>query len=199
MIITKQQLQKLINEEFSRAIQRRKKVTESYDDYPPEMDYDLMPGEGSNEPCPRCGGTNTHQEEPIPSMLGYGEEQQLTCDDCAETFAEDPLDGGYGVPRKTEGRQHAKRRLVETPLGNNKIHEAIAVLADAIMEWVTDDVENNYGEITNEKFVAGVRDGLVEDLTDHVMNDLAKDAHRELESLSDERFNGYPPEPEDDV
>lgn len=95
MIITKQQLQKLINEEFARALERRK-VNELYDDYPPEMDYDLEPGDGSNEPCPSCGGVNTRHEEPIPSMMGYGEETALTCDDCGETFPEDPLHGGYG-------------------------------------------------------------------------------------------------------
>jgi hypothetical protein len=52
------------------------------------------------EDCPRCNGTNTHYDDPIPSMLGHGEETSLHCRDCNESFSANPFTGVYFVPRK---------------------------------------------------------------------------------------------------
>lgn len=70
-----------------------------------------------NEPCPRCGGENTESEEPIPSMMGYGTESALHCNDCDESFSADPLDGGYHVPKRVN--EAPKRRNSKLGSGKN--------------------------------------------------------------------------------
>ena len=46
--------------------------------------------------CPMCGGENTHMNEPIPSMMGYGSDESLHCDDCDQDFAMNPFTGEFG-------------------------------------------------------------------------------------------------------
>jgi hypothetical protein len=84
-------------------------------DYPEEMDF-ASPDYG--EECPNCGSTNTTYSEPIPSMMGYGEEQSLTCNDCNQEFCEDPLRGGWGSGRSV------KRESVEQK-GQKKTFKAV--------------------------------------------------------------------------
>lgn len=68
--------------------------------------------------CPQCGGENTEMNEPVPSMMGYGEDESLHCNDCDQDFAMNPFTGEFGGGKgkrshlAREGRRLPKR-LVE--------------------------------------------------------------------------------------
>lgn len=53
------------------------------DVYPPEMER--RSEEREEEPCPKCGSENTRSLDPIPSMMGHGSDEGLTCLDCKKT------------------------------------------------------------------------------------------------------------------
>lgn len=53
------------------------------------------PTAGGAESCPSCGGLNTEWDEPVPSMMGYGSDHSMRCNDCNKSFAVDPFGDGF--------------------------------------------------------------------------------------------------------
>lgn len=82
MKITASQLRRFINEEVSRVM--REIVVD-----PEGIDRDYT-GLGA-PPCDHCGSDNTTPEESTPSMMGYGDDQSWTCEDCGGVTYSTPL------------------------------------------------------------------------------------------------------------
>lgn len=60
-------------------------------DYPPWMDDGAAEAMGG-QPCENCGSTNTETDS-IPSMMGHGTDDSITCNDCGAVTSFDPFTG----------------------------------------------------------------------------------------------------------
>lgn len=144
MILKKDYLQRLINEEFAKVISKRKKnLTETTladdDDVGGAMrgrclgcgaeEEDCQCGPELTEPCPKCGSENTTSTDPAPSMMGHGSDTGIECLDCGVVSMDNPL-----MPKRwTEG----KNKLSEGPYGRQATGSSLTDLANRIIELET--------------------------------------------------------------
>lgn len=80
-----------LDKHIHREIRSRKKSARGIKESPMRRrSRDQKPRDRGPE-CEHCGGDNTELNEPIPSMVGYGEDWSWTCKDCGETSHITPL------------------------------------------------------------------------------------------------------------